>query len=213
MIAFLKGEVVSVQDNPSRVVVMTSGGVGYSVLLPSVVNESLNPTAGEEVSLHIYYSVSERQPLPLLVGFESASDREFFEQFIQVEGIGPMRAATALTMPVPTLAYAIETEDLVTLTLLPGVGQRGAQKIIATLKGKVAEAAGRSAEIARRREPAPDMRSDVVAVLVNLGFRENEAATMVDQTIALEPDLADDAQGLLREIFRHSGPAAAFRSE
>lgn len=208
MISYLRGEVLQVQDNPPRVVVLTASGVGYSVVLPAVVNETMRPTEGDSISLHVYYSVTERQPLPLLVGFENAGDREFFEQFIQVEGIGPMRAATALTMPVPTLAYAIETEDLVTLTLMPGIGQRGAQKIVATLKGKVAEAAGRSQEIARRRMPAPGTRSDVVAVLVSLGYREAEAATMVDDVVRREPDLVDDPQGLLRVIFRTTGAAA-----
>ncbi len=208
MISYLRGEVLQVQDNPPRVVVLTASGVGYSVVLPAVVNETMAPTEGDSIGLHIYYSVTERQPLPLLVGFENAGDREFFEQFIQVEGIGPMRAATALTMPVPTLAYAIETEDLVTLTLMPGIGQRGAQKIVATLKGKVAEAAGRSSEIARRRMPAPGTRSDVVSVLVSLGYRETEAAAMVDDVVRAEPDLVNDPQGLLRVIFRTTGTAA-----
>ena len=208
MISYLRGEVVQVQDNPPRVVVLTASGVGYTVVLPAVVNETMQPAEGDSIGLHVYYSVTERQPLPLLVGFESAGDREFFEQFIQVEGIGPMRAATALTMPVPTLAYAIETEDLVTLTLMPGIGQRGAQKIVATLKGKVTEAAGRSHEIARRRMPAPGTRSDVVAVLVSLGYRETEASRMVDDVVRREPDLVDDPQGLLRVIFRTTGAPA-----
>lgn len=208
MISYLKGEVLQAQGDPPKVVVLTASGVGYTVILPAMVYETMLPSVGDDISLHIYYSVSERQPLPLLVGFENAGDREFFEQFIQVEGIGPMRAATALTMPIPTLAYAIETEDLVTLTLMPGIGQRGAQKIIATLKGKVAEAAGRSTEIARRRAPAPGTRSDVVAVLVSLGYREPEAAKMVDDVVRMEPALADDPQGLLRVIFRNTGVAA-----
>ena len=208
MISYLRGEVLQTQANPPRVVVLTASGVGYTVVLPAVVNETMQPSQGDSIELHIYYSVSERQPLPLLVGFANVGDREFFEQLIQVEGIGPMRAATALTMPVPTLAYAIETEDLVTLTLMPGIGQRGAQKIIATLKGKVAEAAGRSREIALRRAPEPGTRSDVVAVLVSLGYRETEAATMVDDVVRREPDLLDDPQGLLRVIFRTTGATA-----
>ena len=191
-------------DNPSRVVVLTASGVGYSVLLPAFVQESIEPEEDQEISLHIYYSVTERQPLPLLVGFETVGDRDFFEQFIQVEGIGPARAAAALTMPVPTLAHAIETDDLVTLTLMPGIGQRGAQKIIATLRGKVTEAASRPLVRSRQRVGAPDTRTDVIAVLVNLGYRSGEAATLVDDAVRRAPENSDDAQGLLREIFRAS---------
>lgn len=203
MISYLKGEVIQVQQNPPRVVVLTASGVGYTVTLPVFVEEALQPYEGQELGLHIYYSVSERQPMPTLVGFEEAGDRDFFEQFVQVEGIGPARAASALTMPVPTLAYAIETEDLVTLTLMPGIGQRGAHKIIATLKGKVSDSASRPIETTAHRARMPDTRADVVAVLVNLGYRNNEAVTMVDEAIRRDPDLLEDSQALLRDVFRN----------
>ena len=211
MISYLEGRVLQVQDSPPRVVVLTASGVGYSVILPAFVHDSLQPQEGESITLHTFYSVSERQPLPVLVGFESARDREFFEQFVQVEGIGPTRAATALTMPVPTLAYAIETEDLVTLTLMPGIGQRGAQKIVATLKGKVMDAANRPIETGSQRQRGPDTRSDVVAVLVNLGYRNTDAVSMVDEALRLRPELGGDAQELLRVVFRASGAAPATR--
>ena len=211
MISYLEGQVLQVQDNPPRVVVLTASGVGYSVILPAFVYESIEPEEGGSIALHTFYSVSERQPLPVLVGFESAGDKEFFEQFVQVEGIGPTRAATALTMPVPTLAYAIETEDLVTLTLMPGIGQRGAQKIIATLKGKVMEAASRPIETGAQRRRRPDTRSDVVTVLVNLGYRNTQAVSMVDEALRLRPELGEDAQELLRVVFRSSGATAPTR--
>ena len=211
MISYLEGQVMQVQTDSSRVVVLTASGVGYSVILPTFVYESIQPEEGSKISLHTYYSVSERQPLPVLVGFESAGDREFFEQFVQVEGIGPTRAASALTMPVPTLAYAIETEDLVTLTLMPGIGQRGAQKIIATLKGKVMEAASRPIETGRQRSRVPDTRADVVAVLVNLGYRNSRAVSMVDEALRDSPELSEDAQELLRVIFRSSGAPSPAR--
>ena len=211
MISYLRGEVLQVDDNPRRVVVLTSSGVGYSVILPVFVNDSIQPEVGNPIELHTYYSVSERQPLPVLVGFENAGDREFFEQFIQVEGIGPMRAAAALTMPIPTLAYAIETEDFVTLTLMPGIGQRGAQKIVATLRGKVAAAASRPIETGAQRPHAPDTRGDVVEVLVNLGYRNSDAVSMVDEALRNNPELSEDAQELLRVVFRSSGaPSAAW---
>ena len=209
MISYLIGKVIQVQQNPPRVVILTASGVGYTVTLPVFVEESIKPYEGQDLALHIYYSVSERQPLPSLVGFKEASDRDFFEQFIQVEGIGPARAASALTMPVPTLAYAIETEDLVTLTLMPGIGQRGAQKIVATLRGKVAEAASRPIETAAQRARAPDTRGDVVAVLVNLGYRNTEAVAMVDDAIRRRPEFIADPQALLRDIFRNTSATQA----
>ena len=203
MISYLRGEVVQVEHDPSRVVVLTASGVGYSVLLPTFVREAIQPTEGQDVGLHIYYSVTERQPLPLLVGFENLIDREFFEQFIQVEGIGPTRATTAMNLPVSTLAHAIESEDVDTLTLMPGIGQRGAQKIVATLKGKVMEAASRPSEPSKWRVREPDTRADIVAVLVNLGYRSAEATAMVDEALRRDPGYADDPQRLLRDVFRN----------
>ncbi len=178
MISYLRGEILQVQEDPSRIILLTASGVGYSVLLPAFVRASLEPSEGQDVGLHIYYSVTERQPLPLLVGFENLIDREFFEQFIQVEGIGPMRAATAMNLPVSALAYAIEMDDVTTLTLMPGIGQRGAQKIVATLKGKVMEAASHPSEPSKWRIREPDTRADIVAVLVNLGYRNAEAVSV-----------------------------------
>ncbi len=201
MIAYVKGNVMQVQQNPARVVVLTESGVGYSVILPAFVQESIQPEVGSVIALHTYYSVSERQPLPVLVGFENLGDKEFFEQFIQVEGIGPARAATALTMPIPTLAYAIETEDLVTLTLMPGIGRRGAQKIVATLKGKVTEAASRPIVTGAQRPSVPDTRADVVSILVELGYRNTEATAVVDEALRNHPELIEDAQALLRNVF------------
>ncbi len=203
MISFLRGQVIDAQNDPPRVVVLTSCGVGYSVSLPVFVHQELNPSRDDEVELHIYYSVSERQPLPLLVGFQHQQDRDFFEQFIQVEGIGPARAAAALIMPVPTLAHAIETEDTATITSMPGIGQRGAQKIVASLKGKVTDAAMRTIDTSPDIPPiSAGARADVIAVLVNLGYRNAEAATLADDAIRREPELADDAQALLQRVFR-----------
>ncbi len=205
MIAYLTGEVIQVAETSSRVVLLTSSGVGYSVVLPAFVRESLQPHEGQSIDLHIYYSVTERQPLPLLVGFESASDRDFFEQFIQVEGIGPARAATALTMPVPTVAYAIENEDTATLKSMPGVGERGAQKIIATLRGKVAEVAERVLEPQEQNGmKQQDTRADVVSVLVDLGYRNAEAIALVDEVIRRDPESIDDPQKLLQDVFRYN---------
>ena len=205
MIAYVEGKIIQVQENPARVVVLTESGVGYSVILPAVVEESIQPEVDNNIALHTFYSVSERQPTPVLVGFESLGDKEFFEQFIQVEGIGPARAATALTMPIPTLAYAIETEDLVTLTLMPGIGQRGAQKIVATLKGKVSEAASRPIETGTQRPRVADTRADVITILVELGYRNIEAASVVDEVLRNNPELIDDAQALLRSVFQSRG--------
>ncbi len=195
-----------ITSDPPRVVVLTSGGVGYLVNLPVYVSERLkqqNAAVGDEIELHIFFSVSERQPLPLLVGFLRTEDRVFFEQFLQVEGIGPSKAATALTVPVAQIARAIETEDTVTLTSLPGIGSRAAQKIVATLKGKVGSAAALSDDgVASMPQRPTDARTDVIGVLVDLGYRNAEAQRLVLDVIRNHPNAIDDSQELLQHVFR-----------
>lgn len=215
MITFLRGEVQNLSDLPPHIVLLTGGGVGYLISLPVYVYENLqhqNVAPGDIAEFHIYYSVSERQPMPVLVGFQHLEDRSFFEQFIQVEGIGPAKAASALVMPVSTIARAIETEDTGTLQAMPGIGSRAAQKIVATLKGKVAAAAMTRDDISGTdgvRPLEPTAREQVIDVLTTLGYRSSDAIAYVDEAIRRNPDLADQDQQLLQDVLRSRPTATA----
>ena len=207
MINYLTGTIRNITRDPAKAVVV-AGGVGYEVSLPTYVYQSLANDgigAGSEVELEIYYHVTERQPKPMLVGFRHPSEKEFFEQLIQVEGIGPAKAATALVFPVSTIASAIETEDFGALQRLPGIGSRAAQKIVATLRGKVAATALlQDAGISEQghTQPPVDARSEAVDALVTLGYRPTEARDKVEDVIRRAPEVIDDLQALMREVFR-----------
>ncbi len=202
---------------------MLTGGVGYDVQLPVFVYDSLTGRgvhAGDEIEFELYYHVTERQPKPQLVGFLHESERQFFEQLIQVEGIGPAKAAAALVFPVSAIAAAIENGDTGLLNQLPGIGSRAAQKIIATLQGKVAA----TALLRDQRVPATNgsngagpaavpstVQSEVTDALVALGYRPGEARDQVDQAVRRNPEAAEDAQSLMREVFRaQAATRAAF---
>jgi holliday junction DNA helicase RuvA len=208
MISYITGKIRRLSREPGRAVII-AGGVGYEISLPTYVYQSLaNDGIGEgsDVDLEIYYHVTDRQPKPMLVGFRHPSEKQFFEQLIQVEGIGPAKAAAALVFPVSTIASAIETEDLGSLQRLPGIGSRAAQKIVATLKGKVAatallQDAGTSSEPGKV-VPASDARSEAIEALVTLGYRPTEAQDKVDEVIRRSPEVADDLQDLMREVFK-----------
>ena len=207
MINYLTGTIRSLTRDPAKAVIV-AGSVGYEVSLPtyvyqSLANDGIGP--GSEVELEIYYHVTERQPKPMLVGFRHPSEKEFFEQLIQVEGIGPAKAAAALVFPVSTIASAIETEDLGSLQRLPGIGSRAAQKIVATLRGKVAATALlQDAGISEQGHTPPpaDARSEAVDALITLGYRPTEARDKVEEAIRRAPDVVDDLQALMREVFR-----------
>ena len=207
MISYITGTIRSLIREPGRAVVI-AGGVGYEVSLPAYAYQSLaNDGIGEgsQVELEIYYHVTDRQPKPMLVGFRHPSEKLFFEQLIQVEGIGPSKAASALVFPVSTIATAIENEDLGSLQRLPGIGARAAQKIVATLRGKVAATALLvDAGISEQGQTPPpsDARSEAIEALVTLGYRPTEAQDKVDAVLRQTPEAADDLQDLMREVFK-----------
>lgn len=204
---------------------MLTGGIGYEVQLPVFVYDSLTSRGvrvGSEIEFELYYHVTERQPKPQLVGFSHESERQFFEQLIQVEGIGPAKAAAALVFPVSTIAGAIENGDTGLLNQLPGIGARAAQKIIATLQGKVAATAllrdERVASVngsnGSAPSPAPSVQTEVIEALVALGYRPAEARDQVDGAVRRNPEAAEDSQSLMREVFRaQAATRAAFSSE
>lgn len=207
MINYLTGTIRALTREPGRAVIIT-GGVGYEVSLPAYVYQSMSDEGireGSKIELEIYYHVTDRQPKPMLVGFRHPSEKAFFEQLIQVEGIGPAKAAAALVFPVSTIASAIETEDLESLQRLPGIGSRAAQKIIATLRGKVvATALLQDAGTANQSHIASptNVRSEAIEALVTLGYRPTEAQGKVEEAIRHTPEIADDLQELMRAIFR-----------
>jgi Holliday junction DNA helicase RuvA len=204
VISYLEGTLFK-KDGDKMVVL--AQGVGYEVLLPSIVSQALagrrSGEDGDRVKLHIFYHQSEHQPKPVLVGFNTEVEKEFFEKFIKVEAIGPTAAVKALTMPVSTIARAIEEKDTSTLQRLKGIGKRTADKIVATLQGKV----GKFALVLDEQMPAPpvepeDLRRQVEDVLVKqLGHTRSEAARMVSEAMAQNPAITSPEE-LFEEVYR-----------
>ena len=213
MISYIEGKVHRF-DRATSTVVINAGGVGYQVVLPQFVMSALSArpvNVGDELALEVYYHVTDRQPRPILVGFQRGHERAFFEQLIQVEGLGPVRAAAAMIFSVSTIAQAIEAEDARVLQRMPGIGTRAAQKMIATLKGKVVETAMLRDEgyddPARPAVGAGTGREEAIEVLVNLGYRQTEAERDVDEALGAKPELAEAPEELIREIFKSQAVA------
>ncbi len=159
-----------------------------------------------EVALHIYYHVSERQPAPVLIGFNDRQAKEFFKALLTVAEVGPTLAAKAMVMPVCEIASAIERRDVRTLGTLPGIGKRKADQIVATLKGKVLPFALLPTPALAEAETAtaggePDFIADVTQVLVeSLGYKPAEANRMIRDALRRKPSVAGYQQ-LLEEIW------------
>ncbi len=207
MISFIQGQIKTITSYPPRVVIIV-GGIGYEVNLPAYVSESLETNAiieGSDIEFQIYTHITERQPKPYLVGFLSENERRFFEQIIEVEGIGPSKAISALIIPPSRIAHAIETEDIATLTSLPGIGNRAAQKMIATLKGRI-----EGLDLTDTITDTPsvptftkqDTFQEAVKVLVSLGYRNAEARQALNNAVRTNPNVVNDITELVREVFR-----------
>ena len=205
MISSIKGRIRSINRDNSHIVV-EANGVGYSILLPFFVMRSLTDHGrkeGDEAELEIYYHVSERQPRPVLVGFNNEFEKRFFERLIGVEDLGPAKAAKAFVYSVSTVAQAIEDGDAQALESMPGIGQRMAQKMIASLQGKVAEFAllrdeGYSSVPSAEKE---DTKDEAVEVLTRLGDKRAEAKAKVEEVLKLNPKVKDTEE-LLREVLK-----------
>lgn len=180
MIEFVKGRIA---DIAHQYVVVEVQGIGYRVFCPFPAKLKL----GEEICLYTHHHV--REDALQLYGFPTREEREVFELLIEVSGVGPKAALGMLSVARPEeLVRAIEEEDLASLTQLPGVGKKTAQRLVIDLKEKVKSLAiGLSARNASRQAetekppavlPAADDQTAglLKEALLALGYSEKEAA-------------------------------------
>ena len=212
MIVSVRGQLVRWNADASTVWVDVQG-VSYEVLIPAFAAEWIETLEGDgDLHLYTYYYASERNPTPQLIGFRYQAEREFFRKFIEVPDIGPVKAVRALTYPVAEIARWIEAEDTAALTQLPGIGQRGAQTIVATLAGRLVQEAllqdGAVSEdgAAQPVVPAAGLREDAVEALISLQYARRTAERLVTEALVGRPD-ADSLETLLRTILEQQAPA------
>ena len=212
MIASLRGKLRKKLEDR---VVVESSGVGYEVILPPVALRAISQAVADdgdeasELQLVIYYHATRDQPRPVLIGFLSELDKEFFEKLITVKDIGPLVAARSLTVPVADVAAAIARQDEKYLRRLPGIGPQKARNIVAQLQAKVAKFALMKEPGAPEPEPVPEpvadeegVRSLVWEVLVKqLGHRPGEAAQLITEALRRRPGIQTPEE-LFDEIYR-----------
>ncbi len=202
MIGYLEGRIIKKEED--RILLLVNH-VGYEILLPANVMGTIGSNDSEEmVSLYIYYYQTERQPKPTLIGFNLEAEKEFFQYFISVEAIGPMKAVKAMTIPAREIALAIEDKDDKKLTKLSGIGKRTAQKIIATLEGKM----GKFVLInsGDNKEPQSEVESDFTetvheALVSQLGYKPADANRMISEAIERKKDISTPEE-LFDEVYR-----------
>lgn len=200
MIGYLEGRLLKKGDD--RILVLANQ-VGYEVLLPVFVMDTIRAkSVGDPVSLYIYHQQTERQPKPVLIGFNLEVEKEFFQYFISVEAIGALKAVKALNIPVRDIARAIESKDLSTLKQLKGIGDRTARKIIATLEGKMDKFALIRKTPEEEVPVVEDLSQQVLDVLVDqLGYHKKEAKQMIIDAMERNSTISTPEE-LFEEVYR-----------
>ena len=205
MISKISGTLIARDDN---VIVIEVGGLGYEVLVPLIVGKALEAKPlGETLALEtIYYlAVEQTRATPILIGFQNAIEKEFFQKLLTVPKVGPRAALNAFSRPVSTIARAIETADYTLLQGLPGIGKQKARDLVAALQGKVAKFAMMQDADLERYLGAPAASHDVTAeatqLLMMLGHKRADAERLVQDAFAAEPS-TPDAETLVRVIYR-----------
>ena len=201
MIGYMEGKLLKREDDR---ILLLANQVGYEIILPTMVMQSfLEKEVGDDISLYIFYYQTERQPKPVLIGFTNEEEKAFFQLFISVEAIGPLKAVKALDRPIQEIAAAIESKDLAQLNLLKGVGSRTAKKIIASLQGKMEKFILSDEKYPGDGIPVTNVLVQrVMEVLVTqLGHKTVEAKRMIQEAMKRNRTIST-AEELFEEVYR-----------
>jgi Holliday junction DNA helicase RuvA len=190
------------------------GELAYEVLVPAFLAERLKTQLGASITLTTFqYLESQGQGtsfIPRLVGFQTVAEREFFELFTTVKGIGNRRALRAMATDPAAIARAIMAKDSKALTKLPEIGKRMAETIIAELSGKVdtflstAEVKELDASVNGQASTEDPIVDEAILALVALGESRADAQAMVTRAQAKAKREGRDlttTSGVLEAVF------------
>ncbi|MGY9074880.1 MAG: Holliday junction branch migration protein RuvA [Acidimicrobiales bacterium] len=199
MIGSLRGDLLD-KDLDGEALVEVAG-IGYRISVTTGTLAGL-PEVGQQAFLHVHHHI--REDHQQLYGFPSADERRCFEILISAHGVGPALAMAVMATHPPTeLRYAVATDDVDALCLVPGVGKKTAQRLVLELKNKL-ELPDLSADAAPISTPGATTSGGVLAdvrdALTGMGFSPDEARHAMSD-LATDA-LPDDTAQLLREALR-----------
>jgi len=200
MISKIRGNLVKKEENKA---VVDVNGICYEVNIPTTVSSRLikNNEGIVELVIYHYFNIDKNRGIPVMIGFIDDLEKEFFEKFISISGIGPKVALKAFDKPIAFIARAIEDGDLAFLKTLDGIGIQKAKQIIASLQGKV----GRFALLKGEKEIKVPVKKEILeetcGILKRLQYNSKEIEEMVKKALEAKPDI-DNVEELLNEIYR-----------
>ncbi|MBN1912949.1 MAG: Holliday junction DNA helicase RuvA [Candidatus Omnitrophica bacterium] len=203
MISRVSGKII---ERGQNYLIIEVSGISYEVLLPSAVIERLPDEARTQGDISLityhYLQVEPSRSTPVLIGFLNEIEKEFFEIFITVSGIGPKAALRALSQPISSIARAIDEGDVVFLKSLPGIGQQRAKEIVAKLQNKVGKfALIQDGTVKERGAESVDIQEEALDILIQLQYKKPEALLMIKKARERHPDI-ETTQELLNEVYK-----------
>lgn len=203
MITKITGKLISLEAD---YVTLDIPPMEYQIGVPVFVYKHLLTEVGKSVSLHTVHYIEGNAAqggklAPRLVGFLSEVEREFFELFCSVDGVGVKKALRAMVQPVQDIATTIEHQDAKALSTLPGIGAATAERVIAKLRRKMPKFA-----LLVRRDLPPDEAAilsiveETLQALLVLGHSESDAKQKIDQAIAAGKKFKD-SEAMIQAIY------------
>jgi len=203
MIARISGKVI---EKGTNYLLIDVGGICYEVFLPAAVMQRLDENMGSDGKISLityhYFQVEPSKSIPMLIGFLNEVEKEFFEAFITVSGIGPRAALKALNKPISLIAKAIDEADINFLKSLPGIGQQRAREIIAKLQNKVGKfGLIQDDKIKKQEVKTGDIIEEALSVLMQLEYKKSEASLMIKKALERYSDI-QTTEELLNEVYK-----------
>ncbi|GAA2562228.1 Holliday junction branch migration protein RuvA [Mycolicibacterium diernhoferi] len=179
MIASVRGEIIDIALDHA---VVEAAGVGYKVMATPTTLSTLR--RGEEARLITAMIV--REDSMTLYGFADGESRDLFNTLLGVSGVGPKIAlATLAVYDATSLRQALADGDITALTRVPGIGKRGAERMVLELRDKIGAVAGAGGVVGASGHA---VRIPVVEALVGLGFAAKQAEEATDKVLADDPN-------------------------
>lgn len=207
MIAAVRGEVL---HKGLSTVVVDVHGLGLEIQVTPMTLSGLH--TGREATLATAY-VARKDDSPLLFGFADTQEKEVFETMLGVSGVGPRTALAVLaTLGPDDVRAAIVSGDPKAFTAVPGIGPKGAKRIVLELADKLVPADVPQAGSPAAAEPAlPVWRIQVTEALVGLGWNEKDASQAIDDALVGREELAEsgDVAVILRTVLAWLGARAS----
>ena len=189
MYAYIKG--ILVQALPASVIVEAKG-IGYKIAIPASVFPKL-PQIASDITLQTSFVIRENSQA--LYGFLSEQERDLFEALLGVSGIGPKTALSLIGHLTPNdLQHAVSNNDIQSITKVPGIGKKTAERLIIEMRDKLSSSfALSSSDMASQfhADPRAQKISDAMNALINLGYNQNSAQKALKKTLK---DLPEDVQ-------------------